>query len=73
MPGDMRKVLIGCQKRETVLATGCGYQKIDRPGVDILRTTSHAKSPPDSTCRRKAWDVRMILPEPRPSQDQRPH
>ena len=40
MSGDMREVLIGRQKWETVLATGCGYQKIDRPGVDTLRTTS---------------------------------
>lgn len=44
MPGDMREVLIGRQKWETVLATGCGYQKIDRPGIDTFRTASRTES-----------------------------
>ena len=44
MAGDMREVLIGRQKWETVLATGCGYQKIDGPGIDTLRTASSTKS-----------------------------
>ncbi len=119
MSGDMREVLIGRQKWETVLATGCGYQKIDRPGVDTLRTTSRAKSGScyigrTSQLKKRVWieksqkmiellcgtkaiekflqditgqkqavsgfnvpsessDVRVILLDPRSSQDQRPH
>lgn len=44
MPGDVREVLISRQEWETVLATGCGYQKIDGPGIDTVRAASRPES-----------------------------
>lgn len=40
MFGNVREVLISTRKWETVLTTGCGYLKIDRLGIDTLRTAS---------------------------------
>jgi len=41
---DTREVLISCQERETVLATGCCYEKIDSSGIDTFRTARRTES-----------------------------
>ncbi|BFU89597.1 MAG: hypothetical protein NTAFB01_07840 [Nitrospira sp.] len=119
MLGDVREVLISSQERKTVLATGCGYQKIDGPGIDTFRAASSTKSRSryigrTSQLKQRVWieksqkmielfcgaesiekflqnvtdqkysisgfnmppkgsDERMILIDPRPPQNQRPH
>lgn len=43
MLADMCEVFISRQERETVLTTGCGYQKIDWPGINTLRAATSTK------------------------------
>ena len=55
MPCDVHEVLIGCQEGKTVLATGCGYQKIDGSGVH----TFHSASRTELCCGDIGWTSQL--------------